>query len=97
MREEQQATNARLDVIETQRNSDMAKIRTSLNAMVENMRSLSQQANSNGSSPRQAPDPPHPPADNEEEDSDDDEDDDDEDMKDNPPTRPSTRSGRGRF
>ena len=48
----------------------------------------------------QAPDPPHPLADNEEEADDEEEDsddDDDEDMEDNPPTRPSTRSGRGRF
>ena len=98
-------TNTRLDSMDTRMDNMDSRIEaldsrweTQTKKILERVEELFQQANSNGPSPRQAPDPPHPPADNEEEADDEEEDsDDDEDMEDNPPTRPSTRSGRGRF
>ena len=87
-------TNTRLDSMDTRMTDMNSGWQAHSKAMMEEMRSFFQQANSNGPSQRQAPDPPHPPADNEEKDTDDDDDDDDQSMDDNPPPQ-TRRSHRG--
>ena len=85
--------DTRMDGMDTRMTDLDSRWETRTTQILDRMEALFKQANSNRPSPRSAPDPPHPPVDNDE----DTDDDDDEDMEDNPPTRPSTRSGRGRF